>query len=157
MQSYNGEIELFGHSVGNANKTWLRRRSALVFQDTLLLNDTVFNNVAKVLKFRGIPSNQIKQKVHSALATLGCDHLVNRPARLLSGGEAKRVCIACGLVADAELLLLDEPSAFLDIGIRAEIIDKIRQVAQTRGITVILVSHNFTDILNFADRSSSVI
>jgi tungstate transport system ATP-binding protein len=153
LQPYRGEMQLFGHDVSHANKTLLRRRSALVFQETLLLNDTVFNNVAKVLEFRGIPANKIKQKVHTTLATFGCEHLANRSARSLSGGEAKRVCIACGLVADSELLLLDEPSASLDVGIRAEIIEKIRQWAQARGSAVILVSHNFTDILHFAERA----
>ena len=71
----------------------------------------------------------------------------------MSGGEAKRVSIACGLVGDSELLLLDEPSASLDVGIRPHMIEKIRQLAQARGSAVILVSHNFTDILHFADRA----
>ncbi|MDF5729950.1 MAG: energy-coupling factor ABC transporter ATP-binding protein [Rhizonema sp. PD38] len=153
LQPYRGEIQLFGQDVRNANKTLLRRRSALVFQETLLLDETVFHNVARVLKFRGTPAHKIKQRVHSALATFGCEHLTNRSARSLSGGEAKRVCIACGLVADSELLLLDEPSASLDVGIRAEIIDKIREWAEARGSAVILVSHNFTDILHFAERA----
>ncbi|GAA6615556.1 energy-coupling factor ABC transporter ATP-binding protein [Scytonema sp. NUACC26] len=153
LQPYRGQMQLFGQDVSHANKTLLRRRSALVFQETLLLNDTVFNNVAKVLEFRGTPANKIKQKVYTALATFGCEYLANRSARSLSGGEAKRVCIACGLVADSELLLLDEPSASLDVGIRAEIIEKIRQWAQARGSAVILVSHNFTDILHFAERA----
>jgi len=153
LQPYRGEMQLFGEDVRNANKTLLRRRSALVFQETLLLDETVFNNVAKVLKFRGTPTHKIQQRVHTTLATFGCEHLANRSARSLSGGEAKRVCIACGLVADSELLLLDEPSASLDVGIRGEIIEKIRQWAQVRGSAVILVSHNFTDILNFADRA----
>ncbi|MEH2026956.1 energy-coupling factor ABC transporter ATP-binding protein [Nostoc sp.] len=153
LQPYRGEMQLFGQDVRNANKTLLRRRSALVFQETLLLDDTVFNNVAKVLKFRGTPIHKIKQTVHTALATFGCEHLANQSARSLSGGEAKRVCIACGLVADSELLLLDEPSASLDVGIRPQMIEKIRQWAQARGSAVILVSHNFTDILHFADRA----
>ncbi|MBR8838332.1 MAG: ABC transporter ATP-binding protein [Stigonema ocellatum SAG 48.90 = DSM 106950] len=153
LQPYRGEMQLFGQDVRNANKTLLRRRSALVFQETLLLDDSVFNNVAKVLKFRGTPTHKIQQKVHTALATFGCEHLANRSARSLSGGEAKRVCIACGLVADSELLLLDEPSASLDVGIRAQIIEKIRQWAEARQSAVILVSHNFTDILHFADRA----
>ena len=153
LQPYRGEMQLFGQDVHSANKTLLRRRSALVFQETLLLNDTVFNNVAKVLKFRGTPTHKIKQTVHTALTNFGCEHLANQSARSLSGGEAKRVCIACGLVADSELLLLDEPSASLDVGIRAEMIEKIRQWAQARGSAVILVSHNFTDILHFADRA----
>ncbi|MEH1848865.1 MAG: ATP-binding cassette domain-containing protein [Nostoc sp.] len=153
LQPYCGEMQLFGQDVRNANKTLLRRRSALVFQETLLLDDTVFNNVAKALKFRGTPTPKIQQRVHTALKTFGCEHLANRSTRSLSGGEAKRVCIACGLVADSELLLLDEPSASLDVGIRAEIIEKIRQWAQARGAAVILVSHNFTDILHFAERA----
>lgn len=153
LQPYRGEMQLFGEDVRNANTTLLRRRSALVFQETLLLDDTVFNNVAKVLQFRGTPTHKIQQRVQTALATFGCEHLANRSARSLSGGEAKRVCIASGLVADSELLLLDEPSASLDVGIRGEIIEKIRQWAETRKSAVILVSHNFTDILNFADRA----
>ncbi|MEH2271862.1 MAG: energy-coupling factor ABC transporter ATP-binding protein [Nostoc sp.] len=153
LQPYRGEMQLFGEDVRNTNKTLLRRRSALVFQETLLLDDTVFNNVAKVLKFRGTPTHKIKQRVHTALTTFGCEHLANQSARSLSGGEAKRVCIACGLVADSELLLLDEPSASLDVGIRPQMIEKIRQWAQARGSAVILVSHNFTDILHFADRA----
>ncbi len=153
LQPYRGEMQLFGQDIRNANKTLLRRRSALVFQETLLLDDNVFNNVARVLKFRGTPTHKIKQKVHTALETFGCDHLANRSARSLSGGEAKRVCIACGLVADSELLLLDEPSASLDVGIRAQMIEKIRQWAEARRSAVILVSHNFTDILHFAERA----
>jgi tungstate transport system ATP-binding protein len=153
LQPYCGEMQLFGQDIRKANKTLLRRRSALVFQETLLLDDNVFNNVARVLKFRGTPTHKIKQKVHTALATFGCDHLAHRSARSLSGGEAKRVCIACGLVADSELLLLDEPSASLDVGIRAQIIEKIRQWAEARQSAVILVSHNFTDILHFAERA----
>ncbi|MEA5574523.1 ATP-binding cassette domain-containing protein [Calothrix sp. UHCC 0171] len=153
LQPYSGEMQLFGRDVNQVNKTRLRRRSSLVFQETLLLNDTVFNNVARVLQFRGVPEPQIKHRVHTALATFGCEHLANRPARSLSGGEGKRVCIACGLVGDSELLLLDEPSASLDVAIRPQIIEQIRQWAESRGAAVILVSHNFTDILNFAERA----
>ncbi|MCC5667878.1 ATP-binding cassette domain-containing protein [Nostoc sp. CHAB 5784] len=50
----------------------------------------------------------MKQRVDTALTTFGCEHLANQSAGSLSGGEAKRVCIACGLVADSELLLLME-------------------------------------------------
>lgn len=153
LQPYRGEMQLFGQNVRNANKTFLRRRSALVFQEKLLLNDTVFNNVARALKFRGTAANKIKAKVYTTLADFGCDHLANRSVCSLSGGEAKRVCIARGLVTDPELLLLDEPSASLDLGIRAGMIEKIRQWAEARGSSVILVSHNFTDILHFAERA----
>ena len=153
LQPYQGQMQLFGQNVSNANQTLLRRRSALVFQEKLLLNDTVFNNVARALQFRSIPAKEIKQKVYATLADFSCEHLANRSVRALSGGEAKRVCIARGLVTDPELLLLDEPSASLDLGIRSGMIEKIREWAEVRGSSVILVSHNFTDILRFAERA----
>lgn len=157
LQPFQGEIELFGQNVIHTDQTLLRRRCALVFQEKLLLNDTVFNNVARALKFRGVPDKEIKQKVHAALTNFSCEHLAYRSVRGLSGGEAKRVCIARGLVTDPELLLLDEPSASLDLEIRSGIIEKIKHWAESRGAAAILVSHNFTDILRFADRAIALI
>lgn len=153
LKSWQGELRLFGQDVCNADKTLFRRRSALVFQEMLLLNDTVYNNVARGLRFRGISESEIKTKVYKALSDFCCDHLADRLTRSLSGGEAQRVCIARALVTDPELLLLDEPSASLDVAMRNELIEKIRQLAKERGISVILVSHNFTDVLHFAERA----
>lgn len=153
LKSWQGEMRLFGQDVCNADKTLFRRRSALVFQEMLLLNDTVYNNVARGLRFRGVSESEIKTKVYKALSDFCCDHLADRFARSLSGGEAQRVCIARALVTDPELLLLDEPSASLDVAMRNELIQKIRQIAEERGISVILVSHNFTDVLLFAERA----
>jgi tungstate transport system ATP-binding protein len=153
LKPCSGEMQLFGQAICDVDKTALRRRSALVFQEMLLLNDTVFNNVAMPLRFRGMRENEIKKKVYKALSDFSCHHLADRSARLLSGGEAQRVCIARALVTDPELLLLDEPSASLDVAMRGEMIEKIRQLAEARGISVILISHNFTDVLHFAERA----
>ena len=153
LHAYHGEIQLFGQQINNRDKIMLRRRSAMVFQDMLLLNDTVFNNVALPLRFRGVQEGEIKQRVYTALADFRCDHLAERPALLLSGGEAQRVCIARALVTTPELLLLDEPFASLDAATRDELIEDIRQLAKVRGISVVLVSHNFNDVLHFATRA----
>jgi len=153
LHAYRGEIQLFGQKISNRDKTMLRRRSAMVFQDMLLLNDTVFNNVALALRFRGVKEEEIKERVYKALADFRCDHLASRAALLLSGGETQRVCIARALVTNPELLLLDEPFASLDAATRDELIEEIRQLAETRGIAVVLVSHNFTEVLHFADRA----
>lgn len=153
LHSYHGEMQLFGQQISNKDKIMLRRRSAMVFQDMLLLNDTVYNNVALALRFRGIKEGEVKERVYKALADFRCDHLADRSALLLSGGEAQRVCIARALVTTPELLLLDEPFAALDAATRDELVEEIRQLAEARGIAVILVSHNFTDVLHFAERA----
>jgi len=153
LHSYHGDILLFGQKISNQDKIMLRRRSAMVFQDMLLLNDTVFNNVALALRFRGVKEGEVKQRVYKALADFRCDHLASRPAQLLSGGEAQRVCIARALVTNPEILLLDEPFASLDAATRDELIEEIRQLAEEREISVVLVSHHFTDVLHFAERA----
>jgi len=153
LQPYRGEMQLFGQPISNGNKTMFRRRSAMVLQEMLLLDDTVFNNVALALRFRGVKEEEVRERVYKALADFQCDHLATRKALLLSGGEAQRVCIARAMVTAPELLLLDEPFAALDAATRDEMIEKIRKIAEVRGITVLLVSHHFTDVLHFSERA----
>lgn len=153
LQPYCGEMELFGQRVADGDKTMLRRRAAMVFQEMLLVNDTVFNNIALALRFRGMKEGQIRDMVYQALGDFHCEHLANRSALLLSGGETQRVCIARALVSSPELLLLDEPFASLDAAARDEMMEEIRQLAKARGICVLLVSHNFADVLHFAERA----
>ncbi len=152
LLKYQGKMELFGQDTRHGDETMLRRRSAMVFQEALLLKDTVFNNVAMALRFRGVAAGEIKHRVYKALADFRCDHLADRPARALSGGEAQRVSIARALVSEPELLLLDEPFAALDTSARGELIEEIRHVAEVRGISVLFVSHHFTDVMYFAER-----
>ncbi len=148
-----GKMVLFGLDADGADKQALRRRSSMVFQETMLLDDTVFNNVALALRFRGMAEPEIKDKVNKTLAEFHCTHLANRLARKLSGGEAQRVCLARALVYEPELLLLDEPFAALDSPTRNSLLAELRLVALARRTTVILVSHSFNDILYFAERA----
>jgi len=153
---HQGQMRLFGQDNTATTGTLLRRRSAMVFQQTLLLQGTVFHNLALPLRFRGIAADDIQPRVLRALQDFRCDHLAGRPARSLSGGEAQRVSIARALVTDPELLLLDEPFAALDATLRGELIEEIRQLAVARGLTVLLVSHDFADVLHFADRAVAI-
>lgn len=153
LQPYQGALRLFGEEIRADNQQTLRRRSSMLFQDTLLLSGNVFDNVAWPLRFRGIATDELHERVHKALKDFGCDHLAERPAKQLSGGEAQRVCIARALVSEPELLLLDEPFSSLDVAMRSAMMEEIRTVAETRGITVVLVTHNFSDVLCFAERA----
>lgn len=148
-----GKMLLFSQDVAGADKHSLRLRSSMVFQETMLLDDTVFNNVALALRFRGLAEPELTTKVNKALADFKCAHLATRLARKLSGGEAQRVCLARALVYEPELLLLDEPFGALDSQTRNILLAELRQVAIEQGTTVILISHNFNDVLYFAERA----
>ena len=146
-----GKLLLFGEDAA-VNPLALRRRCAMVFQEPLFLNSTVFANVALPLKLRNLSASMITERVMSALDMFHCTHLVDRQALRLSGGEAKRVCLARALVCEPELLLLDEPFAALDPATRKNLLIELRQAAEARLMTVVFVSHNLNDVLQFTER-----
>jgi molybdate transport system ATP-binding protein len=78
-------------------------------------------------------------------------HLLDRPVQRLSGGEAQRVALARALLSRPQLLLLDEPLASLDIGLKERIIPYLRRVRDEFGIPMIYVTHNPTEVLALAD------
>jgi iron complex transport system ATP-binding protein len=86
--------------------------------------------------------------VRSALDATGTADLANRPVDKLSGGQRQRVWIAMALAQETELLLLDEPTTFLDIAHQIDVLDLVQQLNRERGRTVVVVLHN----LNLACR-----
>jgi len=146
-----GRLQLFGEEAG-ADPLSLRRRCAMVFQDSLFVKGTVFANVALPLQMRNMPASMVTERVMAVLEMFHCTHLANRQALRLSGGEAKRVCLARALACEPELLLLDEPFAALDPATRKNLLIELRQVAETKKMTVVFVSHNLNDVLQFTER-----
>ena len=148
-----GEIRLFGTSIAGFDRVELRRRCAMVFQEPLFVRDTVYENVAMPLRLRGWKGEDVKRRVQAALELFRCHHLAERLALRLSGGEAQRVCLARAFVTEPELLLLDEPFTALDPATRSDLLAELRQAAIAREMTVLLVSHNLSDVLNFTERA----
>lgn len=148
-----GSYYFYGQPVPNNNKDRLalQRKMALVFQQTLLFRESVFNNVAFGLKARGYSRDEIKKRVYNLLEHVGMGHLTHRRADTLSGGEAQRVAIARAVAFDPELLLLDEPTANLDPR-NIELIEKmICQMSREKNITVVMVTHNVFQARRIAD------
>jgi tungstate transport system ATP-binding protein len=129
-----------------------RRRLAVVFQESLLFDTTVAENVATGLKLRGVPRGERDPRVEHWLGRLGITHLARRQARTLSGGEAQRTSLARALVLAPELLLLDEPFAALDAPTREALTDDLLPLLRETATTTVLVTHDRDEALELGDR-----
>jgi molybdate transport system ATP-binding protein len=123
-----------------------------VFQDYVLFPHlSVFDNVAFGLKMQKVKDEVIKQRVGEALEQV---HLVgydDRHPKELSGGQQQRVAIARALALSPQLLLLDESLSALDIQTRHEVARELREILLRLKLTTVMVSHQYSDALNFAD------
>ena len=91
-------------------------------------------------------------RMEEALEVLGIQELRGRDISTLSDGEFKKACLAVGLTRRAEALLLDEPTAFLDVENRINVLETLRTVARKTGTAVLFSSHDLHDALQVADR-----
>jgi molybdopterin-binding protein len=134
-----------------------RRRIAVVFQDALLLNMSVRDNVMLGLKLRGVKGEKADELTRHWLTRFGISHLANQPARTLSGGEAKRASIARAFVLSPEIIFLDEPFNALDAPTRQSLIGDFQAVLHETGITTVMVTHDRNEALALADRTAVLI
>ncbi len=140
-----GIVSIGGINIANLKNNKipnLRRCMGIVFQDyKLLQNQTVFDNVAYVIRTLGISSKEINARVNGALKIVGLHHKKNATPAELSGGEQQRVGIARAIVNGPPLLIADEPTGNLDPQNSMEIMQILDQINQ-RGITVIVSTHD---------------
>jgi ABC-type cobalamin/Fe3+-siderophores transport system ATPase subunit len=92
------------------------------------------------------------QIVYGMLRLVGMDHLADRPIGHLSGGQQQRVAIARALAQEPEILLLDEPTAGLDWRAQREILDLVRSIHDTKGLTTLFVTHDLLALPRACDR-----
>lgn len=147
-----GRVYFQDREVTRANALPLRRHMASVFQEPLLLNASVYDNAALGLKLRGQDRRSIERRVRPWLERLGIAHLVRRPARSLSGGEAQRTSLVRALALDPELLLLDEPFSALDPPTREGLLLDLQTILGETGITTIFVTHERSEAFMLGDR-----
>ncbi|HEU0039219.1 MAG TPA: ABC transporter ATP-binding protein [Verrucomicrobiae bacterium] len=151
-----GEIQLGSRVVFSAAKAVAvpsnRRRVGMVFQSYAIWpHMTVFQNVAYPLEGGGISRNETRERVARVLGLVGLEELMERPAPFLSGGQQQRVALARALVAEPEVLLLDEPLSNLDAKLREQMRVELRAVQQRVGLTAVYVTHDQTEALAISD------
>ena len=124
----------------------------MVFQEPLLFDTTVFNNVASGLRIRGMKRGEIRDRAMEQLERFGISHLNDRSARTLSGGEAQRTSLARAFAIQPEILFLDEPFASLDPPSRDSLIEDLEGILRQTRTTTIFATHDRLEALRLSDR-----
>lgn len=149
----NGMLKIFGQDVSNKlvrNELWRKVGMIFQFPEQQLFEDTVFNEIAYGLINLGICKEEIANRVTEALQQVGLyDESIQKfPPICLSGGIRRRVAIASILAMKPEILILDEPTAGLDAVGSKEIIEIIKKIKEESSATIIIVSHDLSDLIS---------
>lgn len=122
-----------------------RRNVGMIFQDYKLLEQqTVSENIAFALEVCDAPDEFVEHRVEELLKEMELEHVRDAFPEQLSGGEQQRVAIARALVHSPKLILADEPTGDLDPSQSREIIDLIKKIHNTKGVTILMASHDKT-------------
>ena len=149
-----GTIRIDGQIAGNGNVLTLRRRMAVVFQEALLLDFSVEQNITAALRIRGVPKAETKKRVARWLERFGISHLARQAARHLSGGEAQKTSLARAFALEPEVLFLDEPFGALDYPTRKSLLNELKQLLSDMNMTTLFVTHDYAEIPHLAQRAA---
>ena len=147
-----GTVNVFGV---DPSSRWpeIRKRIGVVLQnvDEQLISPTVYDDVAFSPRQYGMTEAEVRERVQDALSLLGIEKLGARVPHNLSGGEKRKVALAGALVMGPDLLVLDEPFEGLDPTSRQSLIGVLESLAQERGMTIVMSTHDIDTVPEFAD------
>ena len=149
-----GTVTVDGFSTADdKNEFEIKKRVGLVFQnpDNQIIATVVEDDVAFGPENLGLPQDELRRRVDSALKAVDMYDERHKAPHLLSGGQKQRIAIAGILALEPECIVLDEPTAMLDPIGRREVLSTIMKLNREKGITVVLITH-YMDEAALADR-----
>ena len=163
MTPQEGRIDLFGQDVAAKAQREVACLVGVVPQDSQMLFPFTVAETVLMGRFPhrsrdgwasgfGWESREDLSIAEQAMMTMDIVHLAHRSVTSLSGGERQRTVIARALAQTPKVLLLDEPTAFLDLQHQVEICSVLRRLRDERGLTVVLVSHDLNLVSQYCDR-----
>lgn len=154
VKQNNGVITLKGRDL--AEDTIKERAGYIGYvmqnPNQMISKPMIYDEVAMSLELKGMPKEEIQERVWEALKICGLYQFRSWPVSALSYGQKKRVTIASILVQEPEVLILDEPTAGQDFRHYTEIMEFLKQLNQ-RGITVLMITHDMHLMLEYTERS----
>jgi iron complex transport system ATP-binding protein len=152
-----GKIDLLSHDITRYSARSLARQIAYVPQSAPVefpfsVTQIVLMGRAPHLGLLGFEGEEDIEIARNAMAITGVDHLARRRLDQLSGGEQQRVFIARAICQQPKILLLDEPTAALDLSHQVRLMDLMERLKNEQGVTVVMVSHDLNMAAMYADR-----
>jgi oligopeptide/dipeptide ABC transporter ATP-binding protein len=160
LEPTSGEIYFEGHNIATLKERELsayRRKVQMIFQDPYASLDprqTVKSALMEAMKAgrRDLSRSEALERALELIRLMGLneDHLYRFPHEF-SGGQRQRIAIARALATEPELLVLDEPTSFLDVSVQAQILNLLKELQRKLGLTYIFISHNLNVISYMCD------
>ncbi|MDH3730732.1 MAG: ABC transporter ATP-binding protein [Acidimicrobiia bacterium] len=152
-----GTVDVGGHDPRDASRTAVATTVAFVPQHPVLpegmsVFDYALLGRTPYIKWWGVESSLDVEITHQVLDRVDMDTLAHRNLDRLSGGELQRAILARALVQQTPVLLLDEPTAALDIGHQQQVLDLIDELRHEKGLAVLSAFHDLTVAGQYADR-----
>ncbi len=147
-----GIVSIFGEDTKKSTRTYLTSNVGLIFQnpDTMLFADTVEKEVLFGLK--NIDIEETKNRVDSALKSVGLDKYKDKFPRYLSRGERQRLAFACIMAMKPKIIILDEPTTGLDARESRKLLDTAEKL-RSKGHTIIIVTHSMELVAEYSKRT----
>ena len=151
-----GAVLLDGKEIQRIPPRDLARQLAILPQgptapDGMTVLDLVETGRYPHRRMFGVKSDEDHEKVQWALRQTGLVDLVDRPLEFLSGGQRQRAWIAMALAQDTGVILLDEPTTFLDVAYQLELMELLRRLNQDHGTTILMVLHDLNQAAAYSD------
>lgn len=152
-----GEILLEGKKIFDIKQKDFAKRVAIVHQNNQLGGDITVEKLVSYgrtphLSFFGLTDRKDEKIIDWAMEITRVEKYRDREVRSLSGGQKQRVWIAMALAQKSDLLLLDEPTTYLDIRYQIELLEMIRKLNREFGLTIIMVLHDINHAVYYSDR-----
>ena len=152
-----GRIDILGQRLSGYSRRALARKMALVPQSApadfpFTVAETVLMGRTPHMGLLGLESESDLQIVQQVMAFVGITDLADRKMENLSGGERQRAFVARAVCQSSEIILLDEPTASLDLAYQARMMDLMEALKNDRNATIVMVSHDVNLAALYADR-----
>ncbi len=150
LEPISGSVYVDGKSTSDEKNHWdIHKTVGMIFQnpDNQIVATVVEDDIAFGLENIGVPTDEIRERVHEALCSVSMQDEAQKEPHLLSGGQKQRMAIAGVLAMKPDVIVLDEPTAMLDPIGKREINKIVKELNDSFGITIIYITHSINEAL----------